>query len=75
MGPLLCPMSQKHAAHPGLEGSDLLGYEKTQLLPQRAGLVRELRVETCGLSRRRRASTEPVQSSLRVAEAPRNRPG
>ena len=37
MGPLLCPVSQKHTVHPGVEGSDLLGYMETQLLPQAEG--------------------------------------
>ena len=37
MGPLLCPVSQKHAVPPGVEGSDLLGYMETQVLPQAEG--------------------------------------
>lgn len=78
MGTFPCPMSQKHIPR-DVEGSALLACVKTQSFPhaegrtsrksQGGGLWSEQRAK--GLSR----TCLPVPSSLRVIEAPRNRPG
>lgn len=78
MGRLLCPMSQKHESTQDWEGLDLLGYMKTQLLPQAEGrTMRELRVETCGLSRKAKGLPQnPCKAPLSVWQKHQeNRPG